>query len=85
MRWTKTGRSVKANGESTVYYESNTGINIESRKRAIPHAGGRSGSWMHTTYFLIDGDFEKEFYSLKEAKVAAERRLRLKLLRGDSE
>ena len=77
MRWEKTGREVKANGESTVFYESTDGrFRIESRKRAIPHAGGRSGSWMHTSYYLIDSDdgTEKEYYSLKDAKEAAERK-----------
>ena len=64
------------NGESTIYYESDDGQwLIESRKRAIPHAGGRSGYWMHTTYWLINADNlleQKEFYSLKDAKAAAE-------------
>ncbi len=74
MKWTKTGRSVKANGESTTYYESNTGLRIESRKRAIPHTN-RVGYWMFTTYFLIDGEKETEFHTLRDAKEAAERRV----------
>lgn len=73
MKWTKTGHEVKANGESTTFYESDNGVyQIESRKRAIPHAGGRSGYWMHTTYFLIWDGREKKFYSLKDAKYYAE-------------
>lgn len=75
MKWEKTGREVKGNGESTTFYESDDGrFRIESRKRAIPHANGR-GFWMHTSYFLIDEDRrEKEYYALKDAKEAAERR-----------
>lgn len=70
MAWKKTGRSVKANGESITYY-SNGAYQIESRKKAIPHANGRTGCWMHTTYFLIRPDgTEKEYYSLKDAKEA---------------
>lgn len=74
MKWEKTGREVKGNGESTTFYQTTDGrLRIESRKRAIPHAGGRGGCWMHTTYFLIKSDgTEKEYWSLKDAKTAAE-------------
>lgn len=73
MKWEKTGRTVRLDGGSTTYYASEDGhFRIESRKRAIPHAGGRSGSWMHTTYFLIGEGIEKEYYSLTDAKKAAE-------------
>lgn len=75
IKWEKTGVEVKANGESTVTYTSKDGrFQIESRKVAIPHAGGRSGFWMHTSYFLIDYNdgSEKEYYALKDAKAAAE-------------
>ena len=73
MVWEKTGRQVLANGESTTFYEATDGrFRIESRKRAIPHAGG-SGCWMYTSYFLIwDGGNEKEYRSLSDAKKAAE-------------
>lgn len=74
IKWEKTGHEIKANGESTVTYTSKDGrYAIESRKRAIPHAN-RVGSWMHTSYFLIDYNdgSEKEYYSLKSAKEAAE-------------
>lgn len=75
MKWTKTGRTVYGDGGLTVYYESDNGrFQIDSRKRPIPHANG-SGFWMHTSYFLIDhkdNDREKEYYSLKDAKAAAE-------------
>ena len=72
MKWTKTGRIVNANGESTIFYESDDGrFEIRSRKRAIPHAN-RSGYWMHTSYFLINSQTgkEKEFWTLKDAKEA---------------
>lgn len=74
MKWSKTGREVKGNGESTTFYEADDGwFRIESRKKNIPHAGGRPGYWSNTTYFLIDGNGnEKEYYSLKDAKEAAE-------------
>ena len=73
MKWIKTGRTVKASGESTVFYSSDDGLyEIESRKRAIPHANG-VGSWMHTSYFLIFNGAEKEYHSLADAKAAAER------------
>lgn len=77
IKWETMGCEVKTNGESTVFYSSKDGrFEIESRKRAIPHSG-RSGYWMHTTYFLIDRDdgSEKEYYALKDAKAAAERKL----------
>ena len=75
MKWVKTGRSVRGTGETTTFYESDNGqFRIESRKRAIPHSG-REGSWMHTTYFLIDSNGEKEYWSLKDAKNAAEGRV----------
>lgn len=74
MIWKKTGREAKPTGESTTFYQSDDGrFRIESRKRAIPHAGGRSGSWMYTSYFLIHPDgSEKEYFSLRDAKEAAE-------------
>ena len=75
MRWKKMGKEVKASGESTVFYESDNGkFQIESRKKAIPHAN-REGHWMHTTYYLIHDDKEEEFDLLCLAKKAAERML----------
>lgn len=73
MNWKKTGREVKGNGETTTFYESGDGwFQIESRKRNVPHAN-RSGYWQHTTYLFIDGNGnEKEYWSLKDAKEAAE-------------
>lgn len=79
IRWTKTGKTVKASGETIITYEpanvDGLYLKIESRKRNIPHASG-SGHWQHTSYFLIneyDGT-EKEYYSLRDAKEAAEGR-----------
>ena len=72
MKWIKTGKEVKGTGESTVYYESNDGqFEIQSRKKAIPHANG-IGHWMHTTYFLIHDGKEEEYDLLCRAKEAAE-------------
>ena len=78
MKWNKTGRQVRSNGESTTYYEADGPdgrYSIESRKRAIQHASG-VGYWMHTTYWLIRPDgTEKEYRSLRDAKAAAEGRI----------
>lgn len=70
MIWIKTGRTVKANGESTVVYTAKGAewLTIESRKRAILHANG-VGSWMHTSFWVVvNGQDVKERYSLKDAK-----------------
>ena len=77
MKWEKVSRTVSGNGEyaeTTIRYAAEgTELKIESRKRAIPHTA-RSGSWMHTTYFLIRPDgSEKEYWTLGKAKEAAER------------
>lgn len=75
IEWMKLGRETNDAGEVTVIYGSDDGrFEIQSRKRAIPHAN-RSGYWMHTSYFLIDSQTgeEKEFWALKDAKAAAER------------
>lgn len=71
--WVKTGTTIKANGEKTIRYESFRNPNaIESRREAIPHAN-RSGVWFRTTYFLMKPDgTEKEYFTLKAAKEAAE-------------
>jgi hypothetical protein len=42
---------------------------VESRKKSIPHANGRSGTWEHTSYFVVkDGKDIKECYRLKDAQ-----------------
>ena len=72
--WKKTKSIKLENGESTIVWNA-VGIasTIESRKRLIPHAGGRSGGWYHTTYWVIQPDgTEKEYWRMSEAKEAAE-------------
>lgn len=72
MKWSKNGTVIKSNGEKIIFYNSDTGLKIESRRRPIPHANG-VGSWLYTSYFLIQPDgTEKEYHSLKDAKEAAE-------------
>lgn len=72
ITWKKTGRIVSPEG-TTITYSSDTAFTIESRKRHIPHAGGRSGTWDHTTYFVLkDGVEVAEEYSLADAKYLAE-------------
>lgn len=78
MRWKRCGKTTRGNGEQTITYESvnPAGFWIESRKRLIPHAGGRPGGWLFTSYYLIDKDGkEKEYYSLRDAKEAALERI----------
>lgn len=73
IKWIKAGRTVSCEGTTVIYRGEGTDITIESRKRHIPHAGGRSGTWDHTTYFVLkDGIEIKEKYSLKDAKAYAE-------------
>ena len=67
--WKRTGRRVSFKGTDTIYHATGTGYEIESRKRHIPHANGRSGTWDHTTYFVLkDGKELAEKYSLADAK-----------------
>lgn len=68
--WIRVGKSVNRDGTTITYqYKGNPWLIIQSRKRHIPHAGGRPGTWDHTTYFvLINGVEEKECYSLRDAK-----------------
>ena len=72
MKWTKTGKTVTADG-TTIEYSNGTGITIESRKRKIPHSNGKPGTWDHTSYFVLaDGKTIIERHSLKDAKESAE-------------
>ena len=73
MKWNKTEKTVNAEG-TTITYECDElpGIKIESRKRHIPHAGGRAGTWDHTSYFVIKDGKETEKWSLKDAQKYAE-------------
>lgn len=73
IKWTRTGKSVSPEGTTIEYSGIGTMLTIESRKRHIPHSN-RSGTWDHTTYFVIDGGVDvKELYSLKDAKEFAEK------------
>lgn len=67
--WEKVSKSVREDGTTITYQcKGNPWLIIQSRKRHIPHAN-RSGTWDHTTYFvLINGVEEKEFWALKDAK-----------------
>jgi hypothetical protein len=73
MTWETVSNVKHEDGTQTIRYElKGTGYAVESRKAAIPHSG-RSGTWHHTTYYLIfpDGQ-EKQFYMLALAKKTAE-------------
>ena len=69
IKWVRFGKTVNAEGTTIAYIGENTRYSIESRKRHIPHAGGRAGTWEHTTYFVLkDGQELIEKYSLRDAK-----------------
>lgn len=73
IKWEKMGKEVTPEG-TTIYYEAaNVPISIESRKRHIPHANGKPGTWDHTSYFVfLNGKEVAEKWSLKDAKEYAE-------------
>ena len=74
MLWEKVAVQKGMDGAKTITYSaSGCRFEIESRKRAIPHANGE-GVWYHTTFFVIDTatGFEREYRSLTDAKAAAE-------------
>jgi len=74
MMWTKTSKTVSSEGTTITYELSGTPYTVESRKRHIPHAGVRSGTWDHTSYFVLkDGEEVIEKYSLADAKAFAEK------------
>lgn len=80
IRWTKTGRTVSAEGTTVVYRGEGTPLTIESRKRHIPHANG-DGTWDHTAYVILkDGEDLITRYSLADAKEHAAR-----LMEGQAE
>ena len=75
LKWTKVWRKTGPEGTTNKYEaeDAKYPIAIESRKRHIPHANGRSGTWDHTTYFVLkDGKELIEKYSLADAKEYAE-------------
>lgn len=68
-KWIRTSRIVNSDGTTITYENPESIYTIESRKRHIPHAGGRPGTWDHTSYFVMrDGDEIVEKYSLRDAK-----------------
>ena len=72
-RWIKEWRMASDQATTIVYRLVGTQLTVQSRKRLIPHAGGRSGGWWHTSYFVLrDGRDLIEKYSLKDAKEYAE-------------
>lgn len=69
IKWTKGGKLIRQDMTINIYYYGETGYTVESRKKQIPHANGRAGTWEHTTYFVVkDGEDVKEFYALKDAQ-----------------
>lgn len=76
MFWKRTGRAVSAEGTTITYGTKDTDITIESRRRHIPHANG-SGTWDHTSYFVLRGGVElKEKMSLRDAQAYVEQLLK---------
>lgn len=72
LKWTKAGETANSDGGKTIIYRAQgQRAVIESRRKAIPHAPGRSGVWYHTTYFVVwpDGR-EQEYMRLVDAKEA---------------
>lgn len=68
-KWIRTSRRVTKDGTTITYENPESIYTIESRKRHIPHAGGRPGTWDHTSYFVMkDGVEIIEKYSLRDAK-----------------
>lgn len=75
IRWIKAGKVINAEGTTITYSGYGTPIEIESRKRHIPHTN-RTGTWDHTTYHvLLYGEEVEQRYSLRSAKEYAERLL----------
>lgn len=73
IEWKRTGKTVNEEGTTNTYSAAGTAYTIESRKRHIPHAGGRSGTWDLTTYHILkDGVEVGKQYSLTDAKYLAE-------------
>ena len=74
MIWKKAGVQLGMNGEKTITYRADgCAAEIESRRRAIPHANGE-GVWYHTTYAVLYPDGAgREFQRLRDAQADAER------------
>lgn len=75
LNWKKVGYTTAEDGRIIRYAAEGCRFYIDSVRRAIPHASG-SGSWLYTSYFLVDPDTgtEREYHTLTRAKKAAEDR-----------
>ena len=74
--WRRIKKRIGPEGTTITYGYSNniTDYRIESRRRHIPHANGNSGTWDHTSYFVMkDGVDLVEKWSLKDAKEYVEK------------
>ena len=72
ITWTRGGKTVFPDCQIITYFGLGTSLEVQSRKRQVPH-NGRSGTWEFTSYFVVENGREiKELYSLKEAKEYAE-------------
>lgn len=72
MKWIKNGKIVSPIGTTIIYQAEGMPIQIESRKRHIPHANG-IGTWDHTSYFVfVEGRQVAEKMTLRDAKAYAE-------------
>ena len=77
LKWIKTNRTVSLAGTTVTYHAVGTDFQIESRKRHIPHANGKPGTWDYTSYFVLkDGKELTERYSLTDAKEYVEARIK---------
>jgi len=73
ITWIKHGKRTSPEGTTIIYYGLATDLSIESRKRHIPHANGKPGTWDLTTYWVLwNGKEIAQKYSLKDAKEYAE-------------
>lgn len=75
LKWIKREKTVNSEGTTITYQaDSCPWMIIQSRKRHVPHAGGRPGTWDLTTYHLIANgkECEKVFMALGDAKEYAE-------------
>lgn len=85
IKWANMGKEVTRDCVTVFYEAKDAPLSIESRKRHIPHANGRSGTWDHTDFYLFKDGLPvckengcREFATLKAAKEYAE-----KLMGGD--
>jgi len=68
-KWNRKDWGMRDGVSVQVYWtEGNDIWTVESRKKAIPHAG-REGVWYHTSFYAINNETkeEKEFCTRKDA------------------